>query len=105
MMIGAVSHVKKEAFTSVLGMVIIILAAVIVGTLTAHMVGSLGIAQGQGNLTAEQKAAICNPSNPKLKFVNETESRICGIPKTIKSRANATTGAEVPSPPPATSIA
>jgi hypothetical protein len=103
MMIGAVSHVKKEAFTSVLGMVIIILAAVIVGTLTEF--GSLGIAQGQGNLTAEQKAAICNPSNPKLKFVNETESRICGIPKTIKSRANATTGAEVPSPPPATSIA
>jgi hypothetical protein len=102
MMIGAVSHVKKEAFTSVLTMVIILTATIV--TLTEF--GSLGIAQGQGNLTAEQKAAICNPSNPKLKFVNETESRICGIPKTIKSRANATTGAEVPSPPPpATSIA
>jgi hypothetical protein len=27
---------------------------------------------------------MCNPSNPKLKIVNMTESKICGIPVTIK---------------------
>jgi hypothetical protein len=63
------------------------------------------IAQGQGNLTLtpEQKAAICDPNNPlsKLDFVNTTESRICGIPKTVTSPSNAssantTTGAEEP---------
>jgi hypothetical protein len=42
----------------------------------------------------------------KLDFVNTTESKICGIPKTITNTtsSNMTTGAEVP-PPPATSIA
>ena len=30
------------------------------------------------------KAKMCDPSNPDLKVVNTTESRICGIPKTVK---------------------
>jgi hypothetical protein len=34
-------------------------------------------------LTPEQKAVMCNPSNPKLKAVNMTESRIWGIPITV----------------------
>src|ERR671933_2504260 len=62
--------------------------------------GTLGNAQGQGNLTQgnvtltpQQKDAICNPNNPasKLNPVNTTESKICGIPVTIKpSTSNAT---------------
>ena len=92
--------------------------------------GNFGIAQGQANdtsLTPEQKDAICNPDNPssKLNPVNTTESRICGIPKTVKSHlsnmttsATTETGTETPSvvptppptspsppPPPVTSIA
>jgi hypothetical protein len=95
--------------------------------------GTFGNAQGQGNLTQgnvtagnvtltpEQKDAICNPNNPasKLNPVNTTESKICGIPVTLKpstsnattsSGTNMTTGEEAPSsstspPPPATSIA
>ena len=100
--------------------------------------GNFGIAQGQANntsltpandtsLTPEQKDAICNPNNPasKLNPVNTTESRICGIPKTVKSplsnmttSATTETGTETPSvvptppptspsppPPPVTSIA
>jgi hypothetical protein len=41
--------------------------------------------KGQGNnmtplsLTPEQKAVMCNPSD---KFVNDTESSVCGIPPT-----------------------
>ena len=102
------SMLRKEASLSVLTILIILTASIV--TLTQF--GNFGIAQGQGNLTAEQKAAMCNPNNPKLKFVNGTESKICGIPKTIKSPANAsssssantTTGAEA-SPPSVTSIA
>ena len=30
------------------------------------------------------KAKMCDPSNPDLKVVNTTESRICGIAKTVK---------------------
>jgi hypothetical protein len=95
--------------------------------------GTFGNAQGQGNLTQgnvtagnvtltpEQKDAICNPNNPasKLNPVNTTESKICGIPVTLKpstsnattsSGTNMTTGGEAPPsstspPPPATSIA
>jgi hypothetical protein len=97
--------------------------------------GTFGNAQGQGNqtqgnvtvgnvtLTPQQKDAICNPNNPlsKLNPVNTTESKICGIPVTIKpstsnattsSGTNMTTGGEAPPsststspPPPATSIA
>ena len=85
--------------------------------------GTFGNAQGQGNLTQgnvtagnvtltpEQKDAICNPNNPasKLNPVNTTESKICGIPVTIKpstsnattsSGTNMTTGGEAPPPPP-----
>jgi hypothetical protein len=64
-----------------------IFAASIV-TLTGF--GSVGIAQGQANptLTPEQKTGMCDPND---KFVNTTESRICGIPKTPASSANATT--------------
>jgi hypothetical protein len=77
--------------------------------------GSFSIAQGQANdtsLTPEQKDAICNPNNPlsKLNPVNTTESKICGIPVTVKphpsnmtSATNTTAGTEAP--PSATSIA
>ena len=75
--------------------------------------GNFGIAQGQANdtsLTPEQKDAICNPSNPlsKLNPVNTTESKICGIPVTVKpsnmtSATNTTVGTEAP--PSANSIA
>jgi hypothetical protein len=62
-------------------------------------------------LTPEQKDAICNPSNPasKLNPVNTTESKICGIPKTLKPKLsnmttpNMTTAEEAP--PTASSIA
>ena len=98
-------------------MITILAAAVII----LAEFGTFGNAQGQGNLTQgnetagnvtltpEQKDAICNPNNPlsKLNPVNTTESKICGIPKTINATnstaSNMTTGEETP--PPATSIA
>jgi len=104
---------RKEASLSILSM-LIILAAIMVSTLTDF--AKFGIAQGQANdtssssslsLTPEQKDTICNPDNPesKLNPVNTTESKICGIPKTINSTSttpnDTTTGAEEapPSPP------
>ena len=41
-------------------------------------------------VTPQQKAAFCTPNNTKLKFVNSTESKICGIPATPKNATNAT---------------
>jgi hypothetical protein len=84
---------RKEAFMSVLTVVIIIITAAIVGTLTEF--GNFGIAQGQETLTAQQKAAMCDPSNPKLGIVNGTESEICGIPKTPTSLENTTISPEL----------
>jgi hypothetical protein len=94
-----------------------IIAASIVSIISITGFGNSGIAQGQTSnrtpsslsLTPEQKAAIRNPNNPasKLNSVNTTESKICGIPKTVKphlSSSNMTTGAQA-APPPPTSIA
>src|ERR671929_791631 len=35
-------------------------------------------------ISSELKVKMCDPSNPSLKVVNTTESRICGIPKTVE---------------------
>jgi hypothetical protein len=91
----------REASLSILSM-LIILAAIMVSTLTDF--AKFGIAQGQANdtssssslsLTPEQKDTICNPDNPesKLNPVNTTESKICGIPVTIKPPPSNTTSA------------
>src|SRR5919197_1295237 len=95
----------RKAYLSVIFVAIIIFAAIV----TFTRFGSVGIAQGQGNLTLtpQQKDTICNPNNPSsnLNPVNTTESKICGIPKTVKPHlsnmtgaANITTGAEAPPP-------
>lgn len=42
-------------------------------------------------LTPKQKAQFCNPNNPKLKFVNSTESKICSLSATPKNATYATT--------------
>ena len=112
----------RKAYLSATSVAIILVVAIVIST----GFRSVGIAQGQGNmtggnvtLTPEQKDAICNPNNPasKLNPVNTTESRICGIPKTLHTNStssNMTTGEEAPpspsqssppSPSPATPIA
>jgi hypothetical protein len=42
-------------------------------------------------VSPELKSKMCYPNNPKLRFVNTTESNICGIPKTIKNITTTTT--------------
>jgi hypothetical protein len=39
---------------------------------------------GTSTLSSELKAKMCDPSNPDLRVINTTESRICGIAKTVK---------------------
>ena len=50
------------------------------------------------SLTPEQKDAIRNPNNlaSKLNPVNTTESKLCGIPKTVKPHMSNTTSATIP---------
>ena len=96
---------------STLTIVTILTSAIII--LTER--GIIMSAQAQVNassLTPEQKDVISNPDSPsaKLNPVNTTESKICGIPVTVKphpsnitSATNTTAGTEAP--PSATSIA
>ena len=47
------------------------------------------------------KAKICDPNNPKLAFVNTTESNICGLPKSVKNVTTTTpTTPTTPTPTP-----
>ncbi len=94
---------KKRPSLCIIAIIVILTASTVI-TLTDF--GKFGVAQGQSNttsqsLTPEQKAAICDPNNPssRLNPVNTTESRICGIPVTVKPRpSNATSaGTETPS--------
>jgi hypothetical protein len=44
-------------------------------------------------ISPQEKSKLCDPNNPKLRFVNTTESKICGLPITIK---NVTTATPIP---------
>jgi hypothetical protein len=100
---------------------IIAVLAVFTATIVMFIgIANFGTAQGQAtaaddklsssssspSVTPQQKAAICDPNSPSLRVVNTTESRICGIPKTVQpSIPNGTdTGTKSPSvlptPPP-----
>jgi hypothetical protein len=78
-----------------------IIAASIVLVTSITEFGNVSVAFGQGSnstsslpsLTLQQKAAICNPNNPKLNFVNSTESKICGIPSTSTNTTTTTPAA------------
>jgi hypothetical protein len=90
-------------YMTIVSITVILAASMLLVTLPEF--GNSGIAQGQGNnmtspsLTPQQKAAICNPND---KFVNDTESSVCGIPPTptntttSSEAANTTTGSEAP---------
>jgi hypothetical protein len=76
------------------------------GQATAADDNSSASSSSSSSLTPQQRAAMCDPNSPSLKVVNTTESRICGIPKTVQpSIPNGTdTGTKSPSvlptPPP-----
>jgi hypothetical protein len=36
-------------------------------------------------VSPKEKLQMCDPNKPKLKFVNTTESNVCGLPKSIKA--------------------
>ena len=82
-------------YLTIISITVILAASMVLATLPKF--GNSAIAQGQGSnmtspsLTPEQKAAMCDPSNPKLNFVNSTESKLCGIPKSVKSNMSNTT--------------
>jgi hypothetical protein len=74
-------------YLTIISITIILVASIVLITLPEF--GNSGIAQGQGNnmtspsLTPQQKAAMCDPND---KFVNDTESSVCGIPPTQQPR-------------------
>ena len=104
---------RQNIFICIMSITTIICASIVLVILITEF-ENVGSAQGQASnttssLTPQQKAAMCNPNNPKLKFVNSTESKICGIPPTPTNNmattlaANTTgrgtrTGTEIPLP-------
>jgi cell division protein FtsN len=116
---------KHLLMLGILTMVTILASVIVILTEFGSMMVSAQAQVNATSLTPEQKDAICNPNNPasKLNPVNTTESRICGIPVTLKphpsnataaSSPNIATGGEAPpstsspsppSPPPSTSVA
>ena len=94
---------KREVCLSAISISIVFAATIVTITgfwsfRVAHGQGSSSTSSSLSSLTPQQKAAICSPNNPKLNFVNTTESRICGIPKTVQSNvSNATTSPAAPS--------
>src|SRR5919197_108554 len=92
----------QSVYLGTIAISIILAANIILVTFT--VIGNVSIAQGQGNnatspsLTSQQKAAMCNLNDT---FVNDTESKICGIPptptNTTSSAASTGTGPETPS--------
>ena len=90
---------RNEMCVNIIVIVTTILAAAVILTLTGF--AKFGTAQGQADSTSlapDQKAAICDPSNPSsnLNPANTTESKICGIQKTVKPSisSDATTGTD-----------
>lgn len=61
--------------------------AISLGMIITTVIGldNFDIGQAQ-QISPEQKTQMCNPNNPKLNFVNSTESEICGIPKSVKNQ-------------------
>ena len=104
---------RQNIFICIMSITTIICASIVLVILITEF-ENVGSAQGQAtnttsSLIPQQKAAMCNPNNPKLKFVNSTESKICGIPPTPTNNmattlaANTTgrgtrTGTEIPLP-------
>jgi hypothetical protein len=42
---------------------------------------------------------MCDPNNPKLAFVNSTESEVCGLPKSIRNDTTTISPITLPSSP------
>ena len=106
---------RQNIFIDIISITTIIRASIVLVILITEF-ENVGGAQGQvsnstsssiPSLSPQRKAAMCNPNNPRLKFVNYTESKRCGIPSTPTSNTATTlavnttgrvtrTGTEIP---------
>jgi hypothetical protein len=53
-------------------------------------------------ISPEIKTKMCDPNNPKLAFVNSTESEVCGLPKSVRNDTTTTPITPPSSPRPIT---
>jgi len=99
-------HIKMNTKVRSVGMtllaVVVIAAAAAVSAMLEIRIINMSHAQVRQSATNTTispalKSKICYPGNPKLAFVNTTESNICGLPKSIK---NVTTTTSTPKPTP-----
>ena len=63
-----------------------LVATALVMIITAVVgLANFDVSQAQ-QFTPEQRTQMCDPNDPKLNFVNSTESEICGIPESVKNQ-------------------
>ncbi len=67
-------------------MVIKIVVALTITVIIAQ-IETVSTSQAQ-QMSPEEKKSFCNPSNPRLNFVNSTESKICGVPTRNENASN-----------------
>jgi hypothetical protein len=86
-----ITDIHQQLMLTAVVLLLIMTAVVIIGFRLSN------IAHGQvtpETITPQQKAIMCDPNNPKLHFVNSTESVVCGLPQSIKT--NETTNTTTP---------
>ena len=102
-------HIKMNTTVRTDGMalfaVVVIVAAAAAAVSAALEIGIINVSQAQVTPSATNttispalKSKICYPGNPKLAFVNTTESNICGLPKSIKNVTTTTPPTLTPKP-------
>ena len=78
-----------ERYCSMMTRIFTVMIASVVTTIIIRGIENFSVTHAQ-LLTPQQKAAFCNPANPKLEFVNSAESKTCGLPESAKDATNAT---------------
>jgi hypothetical protein len=83
---------KRVSFTAIVVALIVASAVLEIGIIDGSQAQVLQkTAPTNSIISPQEKSKLCDPNNPKLGFVNTTESHICGIPKSVKNVTAAAT--------------
>lgn len=85
------SIIRMASSSSSLFTIVVVIVVVVVASSVLLEIGIINVSYAQVAAKPGQNP-MCDPNNPKLKFVNTTESHVCGIPKTpLAITTNSTT--------------
>jgi hypothetical protein len=88
--IRSIIRMASSSSSSLFAIVVVIVVVVVAYSVVLE-IGIINVSYAQVAAKPGQNP-MCDPNNPKLKFVNTTESHVCGIPKTpLAITTNSTT--------------